>query len=651
MKAEQQSQNDSISANEPFQTKGLVDYSNLRSLPEVWQITAKLFPDVVALIDPHAKVKVSLTYAQLDQQIQQFATGIQALGLNGDATESIPPRVALIADNSPRWLIADQGIMLAGAANAVRSSAAEKGELLYIVEHSGSIGLVVENIKTLKKLSPELSNFPLQWVVLLSDEEVEVNPDLRVLNFTQLMDLAAKNTLEVVQPNHQSLATLIYTSGTTGKPKGVMLSHGNLIHQLTSCTALIQPNVGDKTLSILPTWHSYGRVGEYYTLSQGCTQIYTNTRYFKPDLETYTPQYVVAVPRLWESIYEGTQKSFREKSPRMQKLIKSFLAVSESYIKAVRIWKGLDVKNLHPSSYEIFQAWIKTILFAPLHYLGKLIVYKKIQQAMGGKLKQLICGGGSIAQHLEDFFEIVEIDILLGYGLTETSPILTSRRPKINLRGSSGLPIANTELKIVDLETHKVLPQGQRGLVMAKGPQIMQGYYLNPEATRKAIDSEGWFDTGDIGWLTPDNQIVLTGRAKDTIVLTNGENIEPQPIEDACLRSAYIDQFMLVGQDQKSLGALIVPNLDALQAWLLSNNQSIEGEIDLNSKMIRDLFREELNREVRDRTGYRRDDEIIVFDLIKEPFSVENGLLTQTLKIRRNVVADNYTDVIKKMFG
>jgi long-chain acyl-CoA synthetase len=651
MKAEQQSQNDSISANEPSQTKGLVDYSNLRSLPEVWQITAKLFPDAVALIDPHAKVKVSLTYAQLNQQIQQFATGIQALGLNGDATESIPPRVALIADNSPRWLIADQGIMLAGAANAVRSSAAEKGELLYIVEHSGSIGLVVENIKTLKKLSPELSNFPLQWVVLLSDEEVEVNPDLRVLNFTQLMDLAAKNILEVVQPNHQSLATLIYTSGTTGKPKGVMLSHGNLTHQLTGCTALIQPNVGDKTLSILPTWHSFGRIGEYYLLSQGCTQIYTNRRYFKQDLETYTPQYVVGVPRLWESIYEGIQKSFREKSPRMQKIIKNFLAVSESYIKAVRVWKRQDLNNLHPSDSEIFQAWIKTILLAPLHYLGELIVYKKIQQATGGKLKQLICGGGSIAQHLEDFFEIVGINILVGYGLTETSPVLTARRPKINLRGSSGLPIANTELKIVDLETHKLLPQGQRGLVMAKGPQIMQGYYLNPEATRKAIDSEGWFDTGDIGWLTPDNQIVLTGRAKDTIVLTNGENIEPQPIEDACLRSAYIDQFMLVGQDQKSLGALIVPNLDALQAWLLSNNQSIEGEIDLNSKMIRDLFREELNREVRDRTGYRRDDEIIVFDLIKEPFSVENGLLTQTLKIRRNVVADNYTDVIKKMFG
>jgi long-chain acyl-CoA synthetase len=189
-------------------------------------------------------------------------------------------------------------------------------------------------------------------------------------------------------------------------------------------------------------------------------------------------------------------------------------------------------------------------------------------------------------------------------------------------------------------------------LVMAKGPQIMQGYYLNPEATSKAIDSEGWFDTGDIGWLTPDNQIVLTGRAKDTIVLTNGENIEPQPIEDACLRSDYIDQIMLVGQDQKSLGALIVPDLEVLEAWLLSKNQPIvNGEIDLNNQMIRDLIREELNREVRDRKGYRRDDEIIVFEIIPEPFMIENGLLTQTLKIRRNIVTERYQGVISQMFG
>jgi long-chain acyl-CoA synthetase len=226
-----------------------------------------------------------------------------------------------------------------------------------------------------------------------------------------------------------------------------------------------------------------------------------------------------------------------------------------------------------------------------------------------------------------------------------------------------------TEIRIIDPETRKPLPQGQRGLVTVRGPQIMQGYYKNPQATAKAIDPEGWFDTGDLGWVTPQNDLVLTGRAKDTIVLTNGENIEPQPIEDACLRSAYVDQIMLVGQDERSLGALIVPNVDALQQWAesqnlrlrlpeqiqeqetSSNSEGFRTAIDLESKEIQNLFRSELNREVQNRPGYRPDDRISTFKLILEPFSIENGMMTQTLKIRRPVVTERYRDIINGMFA
>ncbi len=188
----------------------------------------------------------------------------------------------------------------------------------------------------------------------------------------------------------------------------------------------------------------------------------------------------------------------------------------------------------------------------------------------------------------------------------------------------------------------------------------MQGYYQNPEATAKVIDAEGWFNSGDLGWVTPENDLVLTGRAKDTIVLTNGENIEPQPIEDACLRSPYVDQIMLVGQDQRSIGALIVPNTEALEKWAASqnlqlplseeNSSELSKSIDLESKMIQDLFRQELNREVQNRPGYRPDDRIGPFRLILEPFSQENGLMTQTLKVRRHVVAERYRDIIDGMY-
>jgi long-chain acyl-CoA synthetase len=225
-----------------------------------------------------------------------------------------------------------------------------------------------------------------------------------------------------------------------------------------------------------------------------------------------------------------------------------------------------------------------------------------------------------------------------------------------------------TEIRIVDPETRKPLPVGERGLVLIRGSQVMKGYYKNPEATAKAINPEGWFDSGDLGWLTPQNDLVLTGRAKDTIVLTNGENIEPQPIEDACLRSAYVDQIMLVGQDQRSLGALIVPNLEALQQWAASQNlhlhlpdsvpnqpatptQEFRKTIDLDSKEVQNLFRTELNREVQNRPGYRPDDRIGSFKLILEPFSVENGMMTQTLKIRRPIITERYRDIINGLFA
>ncbi len=198
---------------------------------------------------------------------------------------------------------------------------------------------------------------------------------------------------------------------------------------------------------------------------------------------------------------------------------------------------------------------------------------------------------------------------------------------------------------------------------MARGPQVMEGYYKNPEATAKALDGDGWFDTGDLGWITRDANIVLTGRAKDTIVLTNGENIEPQPIEDACIRSPYIDQIMLVGQDQRSLGALIVPNLDALQKWAApeglyikvpGDSTSIPPEfqtISLDDDRVQKLFRTELNAQVKDRPGYRPDDRVGPFRLIPEPFSIENGALTQTLKVRRPVVTERYRDMINGMFA
>ncbi|MDY6902234.1 MAG: AMP-binding protein, partial [Cyanobacteriota bacterium] len=277
--------------------KSVVDYSNVESLPEIWPIAAQRFGDTVALDNPHARPNEEIiTYRQLFEQIQRFAAGLQALGIKPEE------RISLIADNSPRWIIADQGIMTAGSVNAVRSSQADIDELAYILANSDSTVLVAQDLKTFEKLRPRLDDLPIKLAILLTEESAPSDEVIKVLNFEQLMELGAKHNLEPFKAKRDSLATLLYTSGTSGKPKGVMLTHGNLIHQVTNLGTIVQPEKGDVVLSILPTWHVFERTGEYLLLSMGCTQVYTNLRSIKNDLKKYKPHYMIAVPRILESV-------------------------------------------------------------------------------------------------------------------------------------------------------------------------------------------------------------------------------------------------------------------------------------------------------------------------------------------------------------
>jgi len=637
-------------------------YRHAQSLPTVWDTIAQRFGTITAVHDPHSTPEVKLSFAELHDGMQKFAVGLQVLGVKLDDADPYPPRIALYADNSPRWLIADQGIMRSGAIDVVRGAQADVDELLFILQDSGSMALVVDDRALFEKLRPHLDSVPLQFVILLSDETPPDSETLKVLNFPQVLELGNNASLQSVSQTPDTVATLMYTSGTSGKPKGVMLSHGNLISQIWGAAAVVQPQPAERVLSILPIWHAYERAFEYFIFAHGCTQIYTSIRHVKKDLKDFQPHYMVGVPRLWESIYEGIQKQFRDQPAKKQKLVRFFLDASQRYIEARRVVEGLDLKNLRPSPVQRATAKAQMLALLPLHLLGDKLVYQQVRNGVGGQIKFVVSGGGSIADHLEDFFEIVGIEILGGYGLTETSPITNVRRIDRNVRGADGEPTPETEIRIVDPETRQPLPVGKQGLVLIRGPQVMQGYYKNPTATAKAIDPDGWFDSGDLGMVTEFDDLIITGRAKDTIVLTNGENIEPQPIEDACIRSPYIDQIVLVGQDQRVLGALIVPNLDTLQKWATSQNLHLQlpGDetvapsgnqiIDLDNKLVQDLFRQELAREVKNRPGYRADDRIGPFRLLSEPLTIENGLLTQTLKVRRAVVMDRYRDMIDEMF-
>ena len=619
-----------------------INYDEVNAIPEVWPIVAERHGDVVALLDPHSSPQTTYTYRELATDIQRFAAGLQALDVQPGE------KVAVFSENRPRWLVADQGIMTAGAIDAVRGANAEKSELLYILQHSDSIGLVVQDLSILNKLADSLTDKNLRFIILLTDEAAETSADLggaKLLNFSDVMRLGSK--LTPVEFARENTATLMYTSGTSGSPKGVMLSQANLLSQIAGACSVVSVGPGKKVMSILPIWHCYERSFEYFTLSQGCTQIYTNIRSVKKDLKEHSPQYMVAVPRLWESIYEGVQKQFREQPEGKQKLVQFFISQSLQYIKAKRSLSGLNLDKLTSSSADKLTAALKLIYLWPIHQLGDAIVYSKVREALGGQVDYLVSGGGSIADYLEDFYELAGIEILGGYGLTETSPITHVRRPWRNLRGADGQAVPGTEEAIVDLEKRQPVPIGTPGLVLLRGPQIMQGYYKNPEATQKAIDADGWFDSGDLGQITQWGDLIITGRVKDTIVLTNGENIEPTPIENACLRSPYIDQIMLVGQDQKALGALIVPSMEALEKWAAAKGITL----DLQSDAVQTLYKQELKREVANRPGYRADDRIASFALVAEPFTVENGLLTQTLKVKKNQVSDRYRELINGLFS
>ncbi len=618
------------------------------TLLSVWEVLAERYPQVTALLDPHGDPKVELSYGELFDRIRAFAGGLQSLGIQpGD-------RVAIFADNCPRWLMADLGSMFMGAVNVPRSGMADPQELAFILRQTGCTALIAENLKTLQRVQDTVSELCIDKLILLSDE---VPPSgINYLAFEQLLARGREHGFTPPALKRSDLATIIHTSGTGGQPKGVMLTHGNLMHQVESIEAVVKPQPGHRVLTILPTWHSYERSCEYFLLSRGCTLVYTDPRHLKKDLKQHPPHFLIAVPRIWESLYEGITKQFQEKSPLMQKLIQFFLQTSERYVMARRIARGHSILHLDASPIQRWGSRLQSIVLLPLHLLADKLVYAKVRQAIGSDFQHAISGGGSLPAYLDLFYEIVGISILNGYGLTETSPILAARRPDLNVRGTVGPPLPQTELKVVDPETGVTVPQGRRGLILGRGPQVMQGYYNNPEATDKVLSLDGWFNTGDLGWLTPDGQLVITGRAKDTIVLLNGENIEPQPLEDVCSQSPYIQQIVMVGQDQKQLGALIYPHLDALKQWATDQGIPVGSgaEADailLASGQVRDLLKAELRQRIRQRPGYRPDDQVGEFRFLPEPLSVENGLMTQTLKIRRLQVTERYQALIAEMFG
>ncbi len=621
--------------------------SNLSRVDQIWPILAKNYGALTAVNAPHAFHPESYNYAELADQIQTAAVAFQSLDIKPDDV------VALFAENSPRWLIVDQAIMRVGAANAVRGSSAPVQELHYILNDSRSCALIVQNASLWEKLS--LSDDQInQFNFIL---QLEGEADKRILDWKSFMRLGIGKKLiepkdnQEIQNFQKSIATILYTSGTTGQPKGVPLTHSNLLHQIKSLACVAYPSPGSAVLSVLPIWHAYERSAEYYFFSCACTHNYTTIKNLRSDLLKVRPIVMVTVPRLWEAIQSGFEDAVQKMPSLRKNLIKAAIRNSAAYRSCIRTIRDILVEEV-PLNKRVF-SFVEATIRWPFYAISSATLLPKVlKQLCGGRLVFPINGGGAIAPHIDSFFEALGLELLVGYGLTETSPVVSCRRPWKNIRGSSGPPLPETEFRIVDNETGEIKSFYERGLVLVRGPQVMSGYLGKLDATAKVLDCEGWFNTGDLGMLLQDGSLVLTGRSKDTIVLSSGENIEPAPLEEYLVASELLEQVMLIGQDEKQLGALLVPNVERMSLWFKGKGfAAVENFCDPpGNANLRTILRQELNLMLANRIGSRPDERLIGIALV-DPFTIENGLLTQTLKQRRGKISERDQELIDQIYG
>jgi long-chain acyl-CoA synthetase len=632
------------------------------TLPQMFFETVQAHPELPGQYAKNAKGEFEIiSYAELLDNIRAFAAGLLELGLaRGE-------HVGLISDNRREWLVTDLAILGLGSADVPRGCDATEQEIEYILGFSECRIAALENEKQLSKILRRKAGMPLLSSIILFDPPGPESAaaaraaGLSLRTYAEVVALGAGRFAAksreydeaVALGKREDLATIIYTSGTTGEPKGVMLSHGNFLHQTENIVpAVIRIQPGHVFLTVLPVWHSFERVVQYIILTAGAGIAYSKPigAIMLADMLAISPHWLTSVPRIWESVMEGVYRTLKNQSSVKKGLFSFFVGIGESYAFFRDHFLGLK-PQFSPRSriLEILWSFLPMLLLLPFRSLGALLVFKKVKDKLGGRFIAGISGGGALPPSVDRFFSAIGVLILEGYGLTETAPVIGVRPQGRPVMGTVGPAISGTELKIVD-ELGETLPYGSKGLIMVRGPQVMRGYYKKPELTAKVLSEAGWLDTGDLGMLTRRGEIRITGRAKDTIVLRGGENVEPLPIEQKLAESEYIKQVVVLGQDQKYLAALIVPDQEAVTAWATENNVLIvDYEALLLQPEISELIDYEVNELVSAKNGFKSFERIFRFALLPAPFEVGRELSAKQ-EIKRHAVVEIYHKEVKKLF-
>lgn len=589
-----------------------------------------------------------ISYHELFEQAENLSTALIDLGV------SACDHVGIIADNRLEWILADIAVIFAGAADVPRGIDVTDGDICYILPHADVKFVFVENSQVAQKIIKNKDKLPKLTLILMDKDSIPTEGILHLYDLIErgkslrkLGDERVKSRIQNIKKD--DLFTLIYTSGTTGAPKGVMLTHHNVMSLINHNP--VNFTTEDRFLSILPVWHIFERTFEMLGIARGSCTYYTNIRNLKEDLQIVRPTFLASAPRLWESLYQGIMANL-DKAPKInQSLFFLAYSISNHFQSAIRFLKfqeiDLDGRSIfHSAMIGIYKIAVVLVLFLPNFVLDKLVL-RKIREATGGRLRGTLSGGGALPKHIDEFFNFIGIPVFEGYGLTETAPSIAVRTFEKMIIGTVGPLYANTEIKLLDLNTGKqIYPAkngfGRKGEIHIRGPQVMKGYYKDQVATEKVL-KDGWFNTGDLGIMTYNNCLKIVGRSKETIVLLSGENVEPNPIENKLLQSELIDQCIVVGQDKKYLTVLIVPNLNKFK------NYGTSLEILSHDKDVNKQIRDEIKKLISTENGFKSFEKIQDFRLLPKAFEMGDEL-TAKLSVKRHVVTEKYAKLFESMY-
>jgi long-chain acyl-CoA synthetase len=562
-----------------------------------------------------------IKYSEFKVETERFAFGLAALGVKKD------DKIAIISENRPEWVYADMAILGLGAVDVPVYPSLTAESIEFILINSEAKGVIISNKFQLNKILKIKENLNhLQFTILLNEKDIV--PDLSAVyifkEVQEMGDIYKNNHPHHFiesrkQVNENDVCTIIYTSGTTGEPKGVVLTHKNILSNVHAALECFPIYDTDSFLSFLPLCHIFERMAGYYTgFSAGCKIYFAESiESVAQNLIEVQPTILTSVPRLFERIYSKVIKNVESQKPVKQKIFYWAANVGRKYINAQQNGKVSPV-------------------LAAQHKIADALVFKKLREKTGGKLRFFISGGAALAKDLGVFFEAAGIKIREGYGLTESSPVIAANRVDDFKFGTVGKPFPGVEIKIA--------PDGE---ILARGPNIMQGYFKNKKET-DAVIKDGWLYTGDIGEFDSKGYLRITDRKKHLFKTSAGKYIAPAPIENLFLTSKYIDQFILIGDRRTFLSALIVPDFEAIKEYADSRNIPYGNVEDLiKKKEIYDLIDKDMSQFQKKLANYER---VRKFKLLEKPFTLESGEITPSLKIKRKFVEERYQHLIEEMY-